>query len=351
VPLYSHYWPLPVTRELGSAKNDWFLILGCGSIGQRHIANLRSLGVRQIGVYDRDQEKVLKAVNDYGVKPFSSLDDAYRAKTTVVVVCAPTHDHLPLALQAANEKCHLFIEKPLADTLSGTDLLVGQVRENKLVTLVGCNMRFHPALRKIKNLLTQNVVGRVVSVRIEVGQYLPDWHPSDDYKKSYSAHRAQGGGVILDAIHELDYARWFFGEISAVSCFSGKLSSLSIDTEDTAGILLRFTSGAIGEVHLDYVQRSYSRTLQVIGEEGTLRWEWGGDVQLFTATSRRWSTFPIPVSWDVNTMYRDEMHHFLRCLDHDEKPEQDVAAAVEVLEVALAAKESSVGEKVVTLHP
>ena len=130
-----------------------------------------------------------------------------------VVITTPTASHLSLALEAAEHGCHLFIEKPLAHAWQGVDRLVDLVEHGRLVTLVGCNLRFHPGLRAVKNLLAEKAVGRVIAVRAEVGQYLPDWHPEEDYRKNYSARRALGGGIVLDAIHEIDYVRWLLGEV------------------------------------------------------------------------------------------------------------------------------------------
>jgi predicted dehydrogenase len=229
--------------------------------------------------------------------------------------------------------------------------LLAAVRKADLITLVGCNLRFHPGLARVKNLLEEEAIGRVVAARVEVGQYLPDWHPQEDYRQSYSARRQLGGGVILDAIHEIDYIRWMLGEIAAVACFSGKVSHLEIDTEDTAAILLRFTNGALGEVHLDYVQRAYSRSCHIIGDEGTIRWDYTtGRVSYYSAASQQWQFFTNDESWEPNQMYVAEMRHFLKCLTREEPPVLDVFEGTRVLQVALAAKASSASGQVIVVN-
>jgi predicted dehydrogenase len=186
---------------------------------------------------------------------------------------------------------------------------------------------------------------------VEVGQYLPDWHPEEDYRRGYSASPELGGGVILDAIHEIDYIRWLLGPVRSVTCFAGKLSELEIGTEDTAALLLRFGSGSLGEVHLDYVQRAYSRTCHVIGDEGTIRWEYtSGGTRVYRAETRRWETVNDPTGWHPNDMYVEELAHFLRCLDGDDLPTLDVFEAARVLEIALAAKESSRSGRVINFE-
>ena len=171
-------------------------------------------------------------------------------------------------------------------------------RSKNLVTLVGCNLRFHPGLVAVKRLLEQGVAGRIVAIRAEVGQYLPDWHPGEDYRQGYSARLDLGGGIILDAVHEIDYVRWLLGPVRSVACFAGKLSHLEVETEDTAALLFRFSNGTIGEVHLDYVQRAYSRTCHIIGDEGTIRWDY--------STGRR-SRLPC----DLESLGNDRKPHLL----------------------------------------
>jgi predicted dehydrogenase len=195
-------------------------------------------------------------------------------------------------------------------------------------------------------MIDAGMIGRITSARIEFGQYLPDWHPREDYRRGYSARAELGGGIILDAIHEIDYIRWMLGDIDMVACLSGKLSDLEINTEDTAAILLRFASGVLGEIHLDYVQRTYSRTCQIIGEQGTIRWDYKtGEVIRYSAKSEEWQSYPNPPEWEPNHMYREELQHFLRCFHGEEKPCLDVFEGAQVLQTALAAKESARTER------
>jgi predicted dehydrogenase len=282
---------------------------------------------------------------------FGALADAWSWSPDVALVTVPNSLHLPLALEAARRDCHLFIEKPLSHRLNGLGELLSVVDERSLVTLVGCNMRFHPGIRKIKSLLDEGTIGRVVSARVEGGQYLPDWHPWEDYRHGYSARRDLGGGIILDGVHEIDYLRWILGEVGLVACLSGRLARLEIDTEDTAGILLRFLNGTIGELHMDYVQRAYSRTCQIIGDEGTIRWDYtSGEVRCYTAAAQGWQVFPNPPGWEANQMYLDEMRHFLKCIAGEEKPLADVYEGKRTLEVALAAKESAASRRMIQLE-
>ena len=319
-----------------------FLVIGCGSIGKRHIENLRRLGVNDIIGFDTQSARLAKVAGGYGIETVASLEAAWEQRPAVCLITAPTSLHLALALKGAEQGCHLFIEKPLSHSWQGVEELLGKVSQQRLVTLVGCNMRFHPGLRELKRLLAENAVGRVIAARVEVGQYLPDWHPLEDYRRGYSARGELGGGVILDAIHEIDYLHWLVGPVADVVCLAGKLSHLEIDTEDAAAMLLQFANGTFGEVHLDYVQRAYRRTCQIIGDEGTIHWDFAaGQVRWYSARTRLWNQYENPAGWELNQMYIDEMKHFLACLAGEANPELNVSQAAEVLRIALAAKQSA----------
>jgi predicted dehydrogenase len=303
--------------------------------------NLLALGAGEVVAYDPRGDRRREVAERLGVTTVGTLGEAWAAGAEVALIAAPTRFHGELALEAARRGSHLFIEKPLSDRLAGVEPLLEAAGERRLVTLVGCNLRFHPGLRALKRLVEEEAVGRVVAVRAEVGHYLPDWHPWEDYRRGYSARRELGGGVILDAIHEIDYVRWLLGEVESVACFAAKLSRLDIDTEDTAALLLRFAGGAFGEIHLDYVQRPPRRGCQVIGDEGTIEWDFArGETRWYSARTGTWRTFSVPRGWEPNDMYVDELRHFLACLAGGERPALDLWEAARVLRVALAAKRS-----------
>lgn len=326
------------------------LVVGCGSIGRRHIRNLKTLEVEDIIAHDTQPERCHEVEQQYGVKAYNKLQEALAEKPEVALICTPTSRHMPPALSAARSGCHLFIEKPLSHSLDNVKKLLQIVAQKNLTTLVGCNMRFHPGIALMKELLDRKSVGRVVCARVQSGQYLPDWHPREDYRQGYSANEFLGGGVILDGIHEIDYITWFLGEVSQVFCFSGKLSSLEIDTEDTAEILLQFRSGPIAEVHLDYIQRSYGRSCQFIGEEGTILWDFNDrQVMVYSAQTNEWQVFPEEPDYDTNQMYVEEMKHFIDCLEGKTQPTQDISQGRSVLEIALAAKQSAETGKLINL--
>ena len=315
-----------------------FFVIGCGSIGQRHIRNLRALGARTITAYDRDAARLARSVQEQAVTPCASVQAGLADRPEVVLICTPPHLHTVLAQQAIDAQAHVFLEKPIANVLDGVPDLLRAAQERERFIYVAYNLRFHAGLRKLKELLDSGAIGRLLAIRAEVGQYLPDWRPTQDYRQGYNVSAAMGGGIILDASHELDYVRWLGGEVESVACMAGQLSDLEMDVEDTAAIILRLTNRVIAEVHLDCVQRGYARNCKLIGTDGTLIWEFKEGVRQLLP-DKTWRVYPITP--DPNDMYVAELRHFLACVRGQETPLVSGADGLRVLQVALAAKQSA----------
>ncbi len=330
------------TTALSEVRTQWpFLVVGVGSIGKRHIANLRRVGVRRIWAYDPQIERVDEAEARWGVRGFSSLEDALAAGPKAVLVCSPPVYHVPQALAAARAGAHLFVEKPLSASLEGVDELLAEVEARGLKTLVGCNFRFHPGLQHLRAALQEGALGRVLFARAEFGQYLPDWHPWEDYRQGYSARRDLGGGVVLDRIHEIDYLVWLFGPVEEVTGWVGRVSDLDIETEDLAEAWLRFRSGVRAAVHVDYLNRTYTCRAEVVAAEGTAWWSFlPHEFRLYRAAEAETRAWSWP-HYEVNDMYLAQTEHFLRVLAGEEPSAKDLRQARHILEVALAVKASA----------
>ena len=323
------------------------LVVGCGSIGMRHLRNLKSLGNLELLAYDPILENRERAHRECGAHLFDSLDEALKAGADIAFVTTPSHLHVSIALQAAQAGCHLFIEKPLSHTDERLDELVDLVRKKQLITMVGCNMRFHQGPATMKKLLEAGVIGKVTSAIMEAGYYMPDWHPDQDYRTRYSANRSMGGGVVLDAIHEIDYAHWLFGEVKEVFCAGGKISGLDIDVEDSVNIIMQFAAGFSIMLHLDYIQRTYSRSCKIIGEEGTISWDIGGPFRWYSAKTKTWTAVDPPPEYTINDMYIEELRHFLDRYAHRERTTLDLEDGARVTRLAFAIKQSmNTGQKV-----
>jgi predicted dehydrogenase len=276
-----------------------------------------------------------------GIRAYADLDEALSKGPVAALICNPTSLHISVALAAARAGCHLFIEKPVSHTKEGLDELQTVVRDRGLRTLVGFQFRFHPGLAAVKELLDDGAVGHVTHASVHWGEYLPNWHPWEDYRGSYSARSDLGGGVVHTLSHPFDYLRWMLGEVRAVSAVVGRDGGLGIEVEDTADIILEFESGAIGTIHLDYVQQPTCHQLRVIGRLGTILWDnETGDVRWYRA-GRDWQVNPAPVGFERNTMFLSEARHFLDCVAGRAEPFVSLQDGIRTLDVALAAKASA----------
>ncbi len=325
-------------------------VIGCGSIGKRHIRNLLSLQAHYIVAYDKDAGRLSEVNADFGIETFDSLPAILSHRPDAVLVCTPNSLHVSIAHEAAQIGSHLFIEKPLSHNLNGVDQLLAEVNKQKITTMVGCNFKFQPSFIKMKTILESGVLGKVLSARCQFGQYLPDWHPWEDYRTGYSARSDLGGGILLDS-HEFDYMQWFLGDVAEVFCMSGKVSDLEIDTEDTAEVLLKFQSGVIGEIHLDYTQRAYQRNYEFFGENGTLKWDFNDrNVRLYLASENKWEVFVEPTNYDLNAMYKEQMKHFLDSIVNKKETITDILSGLKTLKLIMAAKASAKDGKMIKLE-
>ncbi len=327
-----------------------FLVVGCGTIGKRHMRNLNALNAGELIAYRTGKEGSAEIEKEFGAKIFYDYNKALKEKPDAVLITNPTSLHVPAALKAAKSGAHLFIEKPISHNMKDVDKLIGIVREKKLVTLIGYDLRFSPSIKKIKELLEKNAIGKLISARIQVGGFMPRWRQGKDYRKIYSSRKELGGGVILDLSHEIDYARWFFGDVKEVFCYAEKLSNLEINVEDTAEMLLKFKSGVLGEVHMDYIQKVTNRAAHIIGEDGLILWDtYQKKVRLYKENEQKWADFPEPENFASAIAQTEEMQHFINCIEGKEKPIVDIVDAKKTLEVALAAKKSAQTGKIVKI--
>lgn len=326
------------------------LVVGAGSIGRRHLRNLERLGVEDLAVVEPDSARRASVAAELPVAEFSQLEQGLNWSPDFAVVATPTHLHATHTVEILRRDLPVFVEKPLTHTCDSLLEIVDLAEKRRLISLVGCNMRFHPGAAKVKQLLEEGRVGKILFARVHVGSYLPEWRPDSDYRQNYAARVETGGGCLMDCIHEIDLARWYLGEIQSVFCCAGHLSSLEIETEDIAALVCRHISGAISEIHLDYVQRTYERGCQIVGERGSIFWDFSGKaVRWYNAGKKEWATYAQPETWEVNQMYVDEMRHFIECVKQKHSTTLSIPEAAGLMQVVFAAKTSSEQGKMVAI--
>lgn len=313
-----------------------FLIIGLGSIGQRHTRNLHNLGYKDIIALRTG--KSTKPF-DLEIECFKDSDEAYRRKPDAVLVCNPTSLHIPTALEAANRGCHILIEKPLSDSLDKAKELQAIVREKKLTTLVAYNFRFHPAVARIKELIVGDFLGGVYFVRSQFASYLPAWHPWEDYKKSYASRADLGGGVVLTSSHELDMLRWLFGKYEKVSSTISSGKYLGIGAEELALIHIQFAGGVLAEVNLNYIQEPPKRYIEIVGEKGILFYDFYKDgIKFYSKEQKKWSTLFEPPEAAAEDTFSRELLHFIDCVKKGKETICSIDEGIETVRMALDAK-------------
>jgi len=332
------------------------LVVGAGSIGRRHLRNLSALGVVSLAASDPDPERLRVVADELGARTFRDLDEALTSfAPELVFVCTPPTLHLEQALRAVDVGAHTFVEKPLVSEAAGVGRLMSAIEARGAVTMTGCNMRFHPGPSMVKRLIDGGELGDVLAATIHTGSYLPGWRPDRDHRATYSAAVSSGGGAVMDCIHEIDLALWYFGPIAEVAALLISGESIDIGAEGGAALVVRHAAAIVTSINLNFVQRDYRRQCQVIGTRGTVYWDFAEPaVRLFDARSGAWQYFELPRAWSVNDMYVEELAYFLRCAERGERTFCDAGQGWEAVRVALAAKASAARRTFVApaaIHP
>ena len=324
------------------------LVVGYGSIGKRHIDNLSKIINIQIIVFtNRPYDNFLKNRRCIILK---NVNECIKEKPDFAIISNETSQHVKIANMFAKAGIDFLIEKPLSNNLRGVKELQKKIKRKKLIAYVTCPLRFHPCIKKMKELIEKGHAGRILTVYAENGSYLPSWHKNEDYKKSYAARRDLGGGVILTNIHEIDYLTWFFGEVKEVFSYASKISDLRINVEDSASIFMKFKNNLVTELHLDYFQRPKTRQCKIIGTRGTIYWNLDSNsVKIYNINRKKWVPKLKLKNYNTNSMYLEEIKYFLKCLKKRQVTMNSIDNASEVLKIALALKKSSKTKKMVKL--
>jgi predicted dehydrogenase len=321
------------------------LIVGLGSIGKRHLRLARELLPEADIRVLRHQES--NSIPEYANGCFSILEQAVNFAPQIAVIATPATHHVAVAQELAKAGVHLLVEKPLSASVAGVTQLLETCHAQKIFLLTGYNLRFLPSLQHYRKLLNENLIGKVLSVRCEIGQYLPSWRPDSDYRQGVSARHELGGGALLELSHEIDYLRWIFGEVEWVKATLSRQSCLEIDVEDTAHLTLGFAQSLdgrqlIGTVNLDFIRHDTTRLCTAIGVKGSLRWNGlTGDVELYGAGTKEWERL-FSKQHQSDDSYLAEWENFIACVTEQQAPLIRGEDGLAVLEIIDLARKSSI---------
>ena len=304
-----------------------------------------SIGIKNIEVFDSNKSFQKKVGKKFNVKTLNKLEFN---NTDCTLVCTPPSTHIKLAKKAIESKSHVFIEKPLSNSLLGVSTITKLAKKNSCHVFVGYMFRFDLGLEKVKKLLNGNTIGKVLSFDAYEGWYLPKWRPWQDYTKSYTASERLGGGIILDGSHEVNYLQWLGGGIKQVFSYYKKVHKLKVNTEGLCEILLLFNSKAIGRIHLDFVNPQYNRHCEILGENGSIKWSFEKKIIEIQKNNMK---KPRKIKYDDNTnkMYVNELKYIIKCINGKKNSMLSLEEALETLKISLAIKKSGIINRPVSI--
>lgn len=323
------------------------LVLGCGSIGFRHIGHLEQLGVTDLEAADPNPIVRDRVRQRYGIMAHERAEQGFSRRPEAVLVCTPAATHVPLILQALETGAHVFVEKPLSHDLENVEGLIQAASAAGRFIQVGYNMRYHPAVQTAKRLMEAGRLGKVLLAHAEFGLYLERWWPGRDYRTSYLAKPEMGDSLLLDASHEIDLLLWLLGPVQEVTgAAMVKLSGLEIRGADAIKAVMTMASGCLASLHIDCLQPVYTRGFTLYGEGTGLKWDCPdgradqsmGQLLLCERDSARYT--PVPVEGAAQDLYVEELRDFLKSVESGTPPAVGLAQGIEVLRVATAIEQA-----------
>lgn len=334
------------------------LMAGLGSIGQRHLRNMKKIyggevevsayRVRRLRSAFDDRMQVRDGVDleeEFHIQVFSDLEEALAKGPDAVFITTITSRHMECALKAARAGCDIFLEKPLSCSMDGVDELLRTVEGKGLILYMGYQNRFHPCVQEAREFLRERRIGRLVSVDSEFGERLTTMHAYEDYRGTYMARREMGGGPVLNLqIHCLDYLQWLLGEPVSAYCLAGNRSSLDIDVEDHALSLYEFRQddGSLlpAYAHADFLQYPPVHKLKLVGEKGRIELDLNRAVTGLIVDGAPAEEITHP-DFERNDMFQQELRGFMKCIKDRIQPEPGLRQGIMGLKMALAARKSA----------
>lgn len=303
-------------------------VIGVGSIGERHLQNinrvLKDRGIEfSIDLVRRKSSGALQQSAEKIVTTFYTEDDCIPDDYDVIFITNPTYLHYDTIKKYSNKTKSMFIEKPVFEdaTVNTSDLAL----DENGVYYVACPLRYTEVLQYIKNNVDLKTV---YSARAICSSYLPDWRQGTDYRKSYSAHLEQGGGVSIDLIHEWDYMTYLFGKPNQVLNYRGKFSHLEIDSDDLSVYIAKYDN-MIAEVHLDYFGRKPIRELQLFTTDETIVADIANSEIRYLKKNKS-----IQFDEDRNSYQLKEIENFFDIIEEKIRNENNIEMALATLKIA-----------------
>lgn len=322
------------------------LVIGTGSIARRHMNNAKQVFDGATVVCVSASGRSVSAGETAADELHMSLPPALAIRPDFAVIASPAPLHVAQASQLLSAGIPVLIEKPLSSSIEEFERHRAVLEANRDRLDVGYNLRLLESAQCFARLLADGQVGRLHRVSIEVGQYLPDWRPGSDYRRNVSARRSLGGGVLLELSHEIDYLGWLFGRFESAYCIASNSGALEVDVEDRVDAILGRKDGLVATLHMDFLQRTTTRTCKVVGEAGNLVWNLATNSVQLSAAGQHELLFSAP-DYDRNDMYCAELVRFARVAAGELRPLVGLEAALQTLQLVDTLRRSASSGRVI----
>ena len=291
------------------------VIFGAGSIGERHIGILQELGYQNLAVYR--QRNLPFRNSEISVKTFRSLSEVIDFQPEAAIICTPTSQHFEQTLFCLKEGIPVLVEKPLSHELAGMSLLKKAVERSNVLLQVAYMLRYHPFFLQINKDIEKKKYGQLISMQSYWGEYLPDWHPWEDYRESYAAKKDLGGGAALTLSHDIDILNWLAdSQVSEWKTIKNHSSTLEIDVESAADISLIYQNGVTAHCHLNFHEKVPNRWYRFVFEKASVQMNYlDNEITVYSADQQPAKTF-FP-DFQRNDMFKDQMKDFLQKIETD----------------------------------
>lgn len=326
-----------------------FVVTGGGSIGKRHLKNLLELEVNKENIYVLEpRDDRIKEINKLGIKNcLKNINDFKNLDIHAAIICSPTSYHIDQGIFFANKGANLMIEKPLSKDLNNIEELERVVKEKKLITFIAYIFRFSSSIKFLKKILDEKIIGNVFFVRGEFSEYLPDWHPYEEYNSFYMAEKKLGGGSILDQSHIMDLIHHLFGDFKSVMAHNTKIGNLDIQADDIAEMIVELKNGILASIHTDILGRQHNKSLEIKGTDGNISWDfYKNSISIYDAKTK---TTKVEENFDkdFNKVYIEEMKYFINCCETRQEAHPNLKIGIDTMKLILSSEEShKTGKKV-----
>ena len=322
-------------------KKTSVLVVGLGSIGQRHVRLLSERHDVELHICDKVEDyraQTIASLHERKITEYADFSIALNAHPDIVFICVPNQFHVSVALEAIKSGVDIFVEKPISDSIESARKLVAAAESAKRFLQVGYMLRLDEGLCKMKELIKKGILGNLIGGRAMIGTYITLLNAKNQDRIKYP------NSLIVDYTHEIDFIRWFFGDVADIKAMGAQLGSLDMRPQPNIfQMILKMKSGALVQVHMDYIQYPQRRIFEIYGDRGTLSYDFmTGEIRHFSfQKDHRWETIsvlPITDRWD--DLFRVEHEMVFSTRDSGLAPivsGQDGLRALEIAEMAISA--------------